>query len=432
MYPFDAEKSVQLLNFLATRGRDAAGYVLVDPDRGVVSHVCGTLSHVRTMLSRERSGDVIALLHCRARPLTEEANVAQPVIWRNVVVAMQGIVENDQQFKEPDAPTPWIDAYVFCKVFETDDIQRIVSSLESVLGSFSAVCINLRRSNILHIVKGSQPLAISIDNNYIVVASEPWMIYKLGFKNVEIPDPGTYIRVNVQDIVVDKISFKLSTSAPVPEPAGDRAIVLCSGGLDSGVVAYIAHKRHREIYLLFIDYGQPAAAREREAVYKIAQKINAKVIEVKLPTFLNVEGLCTKVAGVEAAETQRRWVPARNLLLLAVAVAMAEQIGAEYVYTGFNLEESCVFPDNTTEAVQLLDKAAKLFVSHGKVKIVAPLARLMKKQIVKLALDYGLLDITYSCDRPDGPCGECEGCWLRKKALEELSKSRRDSTSITQ
>ena len=422
LYPLNVEKALQLLNMLMTRGRDAAGYAIVDPDSGLVSYHTGSVENVRRSLREERSGDFLIVLHARARPLTEEANVAQPVLWRGVLVSMEGIVENDWEFRSSDAPSPWIDAYALCRVFETQIEDATISGLEKVVGSFSCIAINLSRPDVVNIVKGSQPLVFSLSEGSLAVASEDWMLIRLGIRNVTVPEPGTYIRISIRDSRQSIRRFRLTTSAPVPEPSEDKAVVLCSGGLDSGVVACIAKRRHRKVYLLFVDYGQPAAAREREAVHKIAEKIGAEVIEVKLPNLLNVEGLKTQVEGPEAAETLRRWVPARNLLLLSIAVAVAEQVGASVVYTGFNLEEACVFPDNTTEAIQLLDRAAKLFVSHGRVPIVAPLARLMKRDIVRLAIKYGILDLTYSCDRPDGPCGRCEGCWLRQRALEEVMR----------
>ncbi len=422
LYPLDTEKALQLLNFLITRGRDTAGYAVVDPDSGLVSYYAGSVENVRRRLRDEKSGDLIILLHTRARPLTEEASAAQPVLWRGVLVSMEGIIENDWEFRSSDAPSPWIDAYVLCRVFETQVENTIPEKLERVIGSFSCIAVNLARPDTVHLVKGLQPLVFSVGEGLLAAASEDWMLTKLGVRHVIVPEPGTYIRISVGDMTQKVWRFRLTTRAPVPEPSEDRAVVLCSGGLDSGVVACIAKRRHRKVYLLFVDYGQPAALREREAVYKIAKKIEAEVIEVKLSNILNVEGLRAQVEGPEAAETLRRWVPARNLLLLSIAIAVAEQVGASVVYTGFNLEEACVFPDNTTEAVQLLDRAVKLFVSHGRVRIVAPLARLMKRDIVRLAVRYGILDLTYSCDRPDGPCGRCEGCWLRQRALEEIMK----------
>ncbi len=411
------------MELLMSRGRDTAGYAVIDPRSSAVRLVRGKPEDVIRALEADESVDrKLVILHCRARPLTEETSVAQPLLWRNIVVAAAGIIENDADFKDSDAPQPWIDSYAFCKVI-TDEPQATMENLAKLVGSYSVIAVNLARPSLMHIIKGSQPLAVAHrDGEAIAVASEASMLEALGF-TPELPAPGTYIAFDLEACRCTwRSRFCISTSAPVLEPSPSRAVVLCSGGLDSAVAACIAAEKHSEVVLLFVDYGQPAAEMERKAVHAIAEKIGAKVCEVKLPG-LDTRGLRSPPTGPHAAETLKRWVPARNLVLLAHAIALAEQIGAEVVYTGFNLEEACVFPDNTTEAVELLDRAAKWFVASGRIRIEAPLARMMKRDIVKLAIEYGVLDITWSCDKPGPePCGECEGCWLRRKALEELGR----------
>jgi 7-cyano-7-deazaguanine synthase len=221
-----------------------------------------------------------------------------------------------------------------------------------------------------------------------------------------------------------------------------KALVICSGGMDSSLSAAIARKvEGHEVTLLHMNYGQHSVAREQEAVKAVAEALDCKTefINAKVLGEWHPESPLTKGEipdGMRSAESTKCWVSARNLFFLTMAAAYAESKGYQYIYSGFNLEESGSYPDNTIEFFRRFDGVCE-FGTLTRIKTKLAIARMMKPDIIRLAHHLGVpMGHTWSCDSRgvvDGPlaipkesdqriykpCGKCGCCWTRRIAYKK-------------
>ena len=207
-----------------------------------------------------------------------------------------------------------------------------------------------------------------------------------------------------------------------------KAVVLFSGGLDSTVCLYWAINKGYNCEILSFDYGQKHK-REILSVKKIAKKLNLKpnIIKLNLP-WLKVSSLvdkCKKLPISARAEIGKKlsipstYVPARNLMFASIAVSFAESIGAEAIVLGPNVLDYSGYPDCRPKFYEQLSKA----VAQGcerKVKILTPIIKLSKREIVKLGKKLKApVEDTWSCYAGGiKPCGKCDSCKLREKGFE--------------
>jgi 7-cyano-7-deazaguanine synthase len=204
----------------------------------------------------------------------------------------------------------------------------------------------------------------------------------------------------------------------------ERCIVICSGGLDSTTAATHALRvYHRSPLLPHFRYGCRAEARELEAVGNISAALGVEHVIVDLPWLkqLGASSLTDArlpIAGpVEGAEYPHEWVPARNFVMVAYAAAYCDAHGIGEICMGLNLEEGAVYPDNTVEFYERLNGILQL-ATLVRPRIRMPLARMMKWQIVRHAMEIGApIHLSWSCYR-SGPlhCGKCGPCYLRRTA----------------
>ncbi|MCM8772545.1 MAG: 7-cyano-7-deazaguanine synthase QueC [Candidatus Omnitrophica bacterium] len=212
-----------------------------------------------------------------------------------------------------------------------------------------------------------------------------------------------------------------------------KAVCLISGGIDSFLSAYIAKKKGYKIYCLTIDYGQKSR-KELLSAKKVAKflkaeehlilKINLKFLksaltrdEIKIPE--------RKIRGIPST-----YVPARNTIFISLALGYAESISADAIFIGVNSVDFSGYPDCRPIYIKryqkLIDVATKKTVSGKRIKLLAPLINLSKKEIIKRAISYGLdLSLTWSCYKNEKrPCGKCPSCRIREKAISEIKKSQ--------
>jgi 7-cyano-7-deazaguanine synthase len=212
-----------------------------------------------------------------------------------------------------------------------------------------------------------------------------------------------------------------------------KAVVLLSGGLDSYTTAAIARVDRYELYALTVAYGQRHAA-ELEAAHRVARALGVvehREMPIDLASFggsaLVGDGAVPKDRPLDASSIPVTYVPARNTVFLALALAWAEVLGARDIYMGVNARDYSGYPDCRPEFIrafeQLAAVATRAGVEGATFAIHTPLITLSKADIIrvgmKLSLDYGL---THSCYDPgaDGrPCGRCDSCRLRAKGFEE-------------
>jgi 7-cyano-7-deazaguanine synthase len=213
-----------------------------------------------------------------------------------------------------------------------------------------------------------------------------------------------------------------------------RAIVLLSGGLDSATCLLIAREEGYEVFTLSFDYGQRHGV-ELERARELARRYGAREHRVARIDFPAAEfsALTSRSRPVPKNSLGREaipstYVPARNTLFLAHAVAWGEAIDAGDIFIGANALDYSGYPDCRPEFLDAFAKTANLATKSGiegrlEFRIRAPLLSMTKSQIVSRAAQLGLdFSATSSCydPSPEGsPCGHCDSCLLRSKGFRE-------------
>lgn len=212
-----------------------------------------------------------------------------------------------------------------------------------------------------------------------------------------------------------------------------RAVVLLSGGLDSATCLAIACAAGFETYALSVAYGQRHAA-ELNAARRVAAALGAKehrVGHVDLGQFggsaLTDSSIEVPISGLSTGnEIPVTYVPARNTVMLSLALGWAEVLKASAIYVGVNAVDYSGYPDCRPAFIEAFEKMANLATKTGveglKLSIHAPLIRLTKAEIVQrgsaLGVDYGMTVTCYKADDEGRACGLCEACRLRRAGFE--------------
>lgn len=209
---------------------------------------------------------------------------------------------------------------------------------------------------------------------------------------------------------------------------GKRAVVLVSGGMDSAVVLAIARARGFQTYALSVYYGQRHSA-ELDAAARNAAQLGAaahKVVAVDLRS-IGGSALTADIAVPEAPGEgiPITYVPARNTLLLSVALGWAEVLGARDLFCGVNAVDYSGYPDCRPEFIaafeRLANLATKAGVEEGGFKVHAPLIDLSKAGIVRaglaLGVDFAQTVSCYQADAEGRACGRCDACRLRAEGF---------------
>ena len=211
-----------------------------------------------------------------------------------------------------------------------------------------------------------------------------------------------------------------------------KAVVLLSGGLDSTTALYAAIRDQFKPICLSIHYGQ-RHERELSAAKIITAhlKLEHWMIPLSLPwggSALTDERIPVPKGRDEAEMTKGipvTYVPARNSIFLSLAASLAETKKAEAIYFGANALDYSGYPDCRPEFLEsfetLMKRGTQAGSEGGKIRIVAPLLRLTKAEIVRLgqALEVPF-ESTWSCyEGREFPCGECDSCILRAKGFRE-------------
>ncbi len=212
-----------------------------------------------------------------------------------------------------------------------------------------------------------------------------------------------------------------------------RAVVLLSGGLDSATSLLIAREEGFELHALSFDYGQRHAV-ELHCARKIAAGAGVRehrVTKIDFPAAA-ASALTDRALAVPRNALHREpipvtYVPARNLLFLAHAVAWGEALSAFDIFIGANALDYSGYPDCRPEFLAAFEKTANLGTRAGvegaAFRIHAPLARMTKADIVRraasLGLDFGSTSSCYDPGPHGQPCGACDSCLLRTKGFEE-------------
>ncbi len=214
-----------------------------------------------------------------------------------------------------------------------------------------------------------------------------------------------------------------------------KAVVLLSGGMDSATVVALAQEAGFEVVALTVDYGQRHAV-ELAAARRVAQTLGVRdhrVIEVDLRA-IGGSALTAEIAvplGRDEASIGEgvpvTYVPARNTILLSLALGLAEVLDCRDLFVGVNALDSSGYPDCRPAFVRAFEALAQvattLAETGGPVRIHAPLLHLTKAQIASEAARLGLdLGITHTCYAPSAEglaCGLCDACQLRARGFAQ-------------
>jgi 7-cyano-7-deazaguanine synthase len=208
-----------------------------------------------------------------------------------------------------------------------------------------------------------------------------------------------------------------------------NAVVLLSGGLDSSTVLAIARAEGYRPYALSVAYGQRHDA-ELAAAARVARALGAvehRVARVDLGIF-GGSALTDEAIAVPETPTEGipvTYVPARNTVLLSVALAWAEVLGARDLFIGVNAVDYSGYPDCRPEFIAafeaLANVATKAGVEGARFRVHAPLMHLSKAEIIRrgleLGVDYALTVSCYQADEEGRACGRCDACRLRAQGF---------------
>ena len=213
--------------------------------------------------------------------------------------------------------------------------------------------------------------------------------------------------------------------------ARKKAVVLCSGGIDSTTTLAIAHSEQYELYCISFFYGQRHAV-ELQAAERVAAAFKVRE-HLRLDIALDRIGASALTTGTPVPRHENTvtdgipatYVPARNTIFLSYALALAEARDCSAIFIGVTAIDYSGYPDCRPEYIEAFQRMADLATRAGiegrSITIKTPLISLTKAEIIttgiKLGVDYS---ITHSCYDPDpdgAACGACDSCLLRRKGF---------------
>ena len=202
----------------------------------------------------------------------------------------------------------------------------------------------------------------------------------------------------------------------------NKVLMLFSGGPDCVVAAAVLKQKGFEITNLHFQYGQKAAARERQAVERLSEAMGAKLIVQECNVFTNIRSSLLEGDNVKGRDLAGRaaYVPARNLIFFAIATGMSQGLDAGYIGIGNIAMGGNV--DNYPEFTKRVDALLPYALTDHHVRAISPVNHLLKPDVIKLGLELKApLHLSWSCyESGKDPCGDCAGCTNRKKAFDAI------------
>jgi len=343
----------------------------------------------------------------RATPTTElEIAPSQPYDG----IIHNGIIANDAELGNVNG---LVDSMILPQVIDRSSLDTIVDSVAKIRGSYAMV---IRGDDTAFAVVNYKPLYLLRKDGTIYFSSmERHLSPECLFGERPVPlEPYT------------AVDLRSGETRSLPRQENNKALVVCSGGLDSTTVAYVLREQGYDVSLLHFLYGCKAEPQEVTTMRHIGKHLNAEVIyqAIDYTSLSGSSPLLTNghiADGAAGAEFASEWVPARNLVMLAHATAYAEANNFTTIALGNNLEEGGCYPDNEEEFTTLFSKVLDYAVADGRrVRIVTPVGNLMKHEIVALGHRLGVpYELTWSCYRGgEEHCGKCGPCFMRYTAFQ--------------
>ena len=212
--------------------------------------------------------------------------------------------------------------------------------------------------------------------------------------------------------------------------ASQRAVVLVSGGLDSATTLAIARDQGFECYALSVDYGQRHSA-ELDAAMRVAGALGAREHRIMRVDLAGIGGSALTDTSIAVPEQPTEgipvtYVPARNTMMLALALGWAEVLVAQDIFVGVTAVDFSGYPDCRPAFIDAFSRLAALATKAGveghPCRVQAPLISWSKQRIIRegirLSVDYSLTVSCYQADDLGAACGRCDSCRLRRAGFE--------------
>ncbi|HVT44737.1 MAG TPA: 7-cyano-7-deazaguanine synthase QueC [Thermoanaerobaculia bacterium] len=213
-----------------------------------------------------------------------------------------------------------------------------------------------------------------------------------------------------------------------------RSVILLSGGLDSATVLALARSAGRESIALSFEYGQRHGI-ELDAARRVARSLGAAE-HLIFPLDLRIFGGSALTDEIDVPKDALgnegipvTYVPARNTIFLAIALALAEVRGADEMWLGVNVLDSSGYPDCRPAFIEafrrLIETGTRSGVERGAPQLVTPLLEMTKAEIIRtgtrLGVDYSLTHSCYDPVESGLACGHCDSCILRRRGFLEAA-----------
>ncbi|MAH51933.1 hypothetical protein CMI37_39310 [Candidatus Pacearchaeota archaeon] len=424
-----------IIQSLSLRGRDGVGYYIAQKEsNGIWNKKIINPENINLILDVEYKW---LIANSRAIPTTEYETDAgqdlknqQPFMGERFVVVHNGIIANDKELikKYKLNPESKVDTAILPELFEK---LGIVPALKELKGSFAILCYD-KIDDALYIAKNFMPLCWVQDKTIggVVIASLKEMLPEKYREISEEISPYTCYQLNS-----DKSMKKYSL---YPKERNKKVLVVCSGGIDSVVTAWVYKRLGYEVKLIHFKYGQAAQAAELLCIKKLAEILESEPIiydaRSTFDIFKNTSKLLhQKEANADDqmldAESTLSYVPNRNAILVMIAAGVAEMLHYDIVVYGGQQMDS-VYPDNNPTFVDTLNQTLKYSLDWGtNVKFTAPLIHLIKHEIVELGKKIKVpFEHTCSCYYPQVigeevlVCGKCGCCQFRVNAFKMVKE----------
>lgn len=406
------------------RGRDGAGFL---SSNGASAREVGN-REPRPLRSSDIHRATMLIGNRRAEPTTEhvldkQLTDQQPYELGEWSIVHNGTIANDKELRTGVLPTA-IDSAAIVEQLALatghglDPEQAMRDTVRKLVGSYAILAMH-KPTRTLYTAANYRPIWIGLGYGGAKVFASSRHALPPGMPARMLP-PYTLTAYREGALLA-----RFTLRQPL-RPEQRRALVVCSGGLDSTVAAKMAADIYESIELIHFQYGSRAEGPEVKAVQAVADALGCPVTFFPMPIYKPSDSRLLQadggVAGGEAgAEYAHEWVPARNLVMLSIATAYAEANGFTRLVLGNNLEEAGAYPDNEPEFIDRFNDLAPFAVGDGKELVVEmPVGNMMKHEIVAKGLHIGApLDKTWSCYRSGAlHCGRCGPCFMRRKAFE--------------
>ncbi|AOL16290.1 7-cyano-7-deazaguanine synthase QueC [Sulfolobus sp. A20] len=431
-------KFANILKKAEDRGRDSFGIVVIQKDGSLkVRKSLGRPSEKEELLYGILDEDSrVVIANNRAEPTTEYVRQKtlddiQPFVGERYIITHNGIIANDIELEKKYelSRKTRIDSAILPPMLDkmwNGSIEDLRDIINQIRGSYALVIGDKLYPDRIFLVNNFKPLYMAYDYHLDAVFFSSLDDYF----EVKPFDPVNVTKLEPYSITMVNLKKEIYSVPLIEKKNNKRVLVIASGGLDSTVAATKLIREGYEVALLHFNYHHKAEEKEREAIKKISEYLNVPLIEISTDLFKMI-GHTTLLKGggeivkdrkgEEGAEFAHEWVPARNLIFMSVALAIAEAYNYDAIASGINLEEAGAYPDNEMEFIRMLQKLSPYATGpNKKIDVLMPVGNLVKHEIVKLGLKMGApLHLTWSCyEGGDKHCGKCGPCYMRKTAFK--------------